>query len=52
MISVPVKLLNQYFICSLCKDYYNDPVTLTECLSPHTFCRKCLLEKLKLKFGM
>ena len=69
MIKVPISLINKYLVCSICKGYYVNAVTITgitycydpnqfylclwllECLQPHTFCRNCLIDRLKLKPG-
>lgn len=46
MIHVDVSLANKYLVCGVCKGYYVDPVTMTECTHPHTFCRSCLKKSL------
>ncbi|XP_063818031.1 polycomb group RING finger protein 6 isoform X2 [Pseudophryne corroboree] len=33
--------LNPYILCSICKGYYIDATTITECL--HTFCKSCIV---------
>uniref|UniRef100_A0A8C5QYP8 Polycomb group RING finger protein 6 n=1 Tax=Leptobrachium leishanense TaxID=445787 RepID=A0A8C5QYP8_9ANUR len=33
--------LNPYILCSICKGYFIDATTITECL--HTFCKSCII---------
>ncbi|XP_075072322.1 polycomb group RING finger protein 6 [Mixophyes fleayi] len=33
--------LNPYILCSICKGYFIDATTITECL--HTFCKSCIV---------
>eukprot|EP00592_Proboscia_alata_P010399 CAMPEP_0194362444 /NCGR_PEP_ID=MMETSP0174-20130528/10184_1 /TAXON_ID=216777 /ORGANISM="Proboscia alata, Strain PI-D3" /LENGTH=408 /DNA_ID=CAMNT_0039135307 /DNA_START=289 /DNA_END=1515 /DNA_ORIENTATION=- len=32
--------INAHLVCGLCRGYFRDPYTITECL--HTFCKSCL----------
>nr|DBA15078.1 TPA: hypothetical protein GDO54_004335 [Pyxicephalus adspersus] len=34
--------LNPYILCSICKGYFVDATTITECL--HTFCKSCIVK--------
>ncbi|CAI5768520.1 finger RFP-like [Podarcis lilfordi] len=38
----PVKNLRDEATCSICLDYFKDPVTIPEC--GHNFCRSCLIQ--------
>ena len=40
-VTIPVSTLHQHLICSLCRGYFRDPYTISDCL--HTFCRSCLV---------
>ena len=40
-VTIPTSSLHQHLICSLCKGYFRDPYTISDCL--HTFCRSCLV---------
>jgi hypothetical protein len=35
--------LNQHLVCRICKGYFREAHTITECL--HTFCKNCLLKE-------
>lgn len=40
-IVLSVKNLNAHLGCEICKGYYRNAQTITECL--HTFCHECLM---------
>lgn len=40
-VTIPISTLHQHLICSLCRGYFRDPYTISDCL--HTFCRSCLV---------
>ncbi|KAK3912904.1 Polycomb complex protein BMI-1 [Frankliniella fusca] len=42
---VELKELNALITCSICKGYFVDATTVTECL--HTFCRSCIVKHFK-----
>ncbi|KAL3316836.1 Bmi1 polycomb ring finger oncoprotein [Cichlidogyrus casuarinus] len=42
---IPIKDLNEHFLCRLCNGYLVDATTIVECL--HSFCRSCLLNFLE-----
>lgn len=44
VVKVPRELLAACMTCPICKKLLKDATTISECL--HTFCRKCILEKL------
>jgi len=39
-ITFKTRILNPYFLCSLCMGYFRDATTIIECL--HTFCKSCI----------
>ena len=43
-VPVTIRELNQFLVCPLCKGYFREPYTVTECL--HTFCKSCLFKEL------
>jgi hypothetical protein len=42
-IIVPIEKLNEFLGCTLCKGYFREAHTITECL--HTFCKECLIDE-------
>jgi len=42
---IKLKTLNQYITCQICRGYFIDATTVTECL--HTFCKSCLVKHLE-----
>jgi len=43
---VRIKLVNEMIVCKICRGYFINPTTVTECL--HTFCKSCLVRKLEM----
>ncbi|VDD93818.1 unnamed protein product [Enterobius vermicularis] len=39
---IVLKVLNPHITCPICKGYFVEAITITECL--HTFCKSCLLK--------
>lgn len=44
-IKIKITELNDYLKCSLCKGYFIDATTITECL--HSFCKSCIVRYIK-----
>ncbi|XP_077294091.1 polycomb group ring finger 3-like lethal (3) 73Ah [Arctopsyche grandis] len=42
---IKLKTLNTHITCKICKGYFIDATTVTECL--HTFCKSCLVKHLE-----
>ncbi|XP_062555574.1 polycomb group RING finger protein 3 [Armigeres subalbatus] len=42
---IKLKTLNMHITCEICKGYFIDATTVTECL--HTFCKSCLVKHLE-----
>jgi len=42
---VPIIALNENITCKICRGYFVDPTTVTECL--HTFCKSCIVKHLE-----
>ncbi|XP_020908976.2 polycomb group RING finger protein 3 isoform X2 [Exaiptasia diaphana] len=43
---IRIRDLNPHLTCMLCKGYFVNPVTITECI--HTFCKSCLVRHISL----
>ncbi|KOB76740.1 Ring finger protein [Operophtera brumata] len=42
---IKLKTLNSHITCKICRGYFIDATTVTECL--HTFCKSCLVKHLE-----
>ncbi|XP_052869247.1 polycomb group RING finger protein 3 [Anopheles bellator] len=42
---IKLKTLNEHITCEICRGYFIDATTVTECL--HTFCKSCLVKHLE-----